>query len=38
MDYNILNYGAVCDGVTINTKFIQKAIDDREFLYFEVNK
>jgi polygalacturonase len=27
-DYNILKYGAVADGKTINTKYIQKAIDE----------
>jgi len=26
--YNILNYGAVADGKTVNTMFIQKAIDE----------
>jgi polygalacturonase len=27
-EYNILNYGAVADGKTVNTLFIQKAIDE----------
>lgn len=26
--YNILDYGAIADGKTLNTKAIQKAIDD----------
>lgn len=27
-EYNIKDYGAVGDGTTVNTKFIQAAIDD----------
>lgn len=28
MDYNIKSYGAIGDGVYVNTKKIQQAIDD----------
>ena len=28
MQYNIVSYGAVADGTTLNTRSIQSAIDD----------
>ena len=35
MDYNILDFGAVADGLTVNTEAIQKAIDKAEEAFSE---